>query len=122
MSADAGAGTPTPERRVAGWIGKAVRVEGNVVCTEDLTIDGQVTGSIDLGDHDLIVGIGAEVTADLTAKSIVINGAVTGHVRATEKLDLRATGSVEGNIKAPRLLMAGGAIVNGTIDAGKYGT
>ena len=115
MSAD---GTPTPERRVAGWIGQAVRVEGKVISTEDLTIDGQVDGSIELGDRSLTIGVGAEIKADLTAKAIVINGSVTGNVRASERIDLRATGSIEGNVSAPRLAMAGGATVNGKIESG----
>ena len=90
------------ERRVAAWIGKALRVEG----------------SIELGDHSLTIGPGAVVKADLTAKTITISGAVTGMVRATEKVDLREPGSVQGDIKAPRCVMAEGATVRGRIEAG----
>jgi cytoskeletal protein CcmA (bactofilin family) len=85
------------------------------VSTEDLTIDGQVDGSIELGDHDLTIGLDASVTADLRAKVIIIDGAVTGNVDATERVDLRATASVEGNITSPRLAMAGGATVHGKV-------
>jgi cytoskeletal protein CcmA (bactofilin family) len=116
MSGDAGAAAA--ERRVAGWIGKAVRVEGKVVSTEDLTIDGQVEGAIELGDHSLTIGPGADIKADLTAKSIVINGSVTGNVRASERIDLHAPGSIAGNVSAPRFAMAGGATVNGTVQSG----
>lgn len=118
QAADPGARRP-PERRVAGWIGKAVRVEGRVISTEDLTIDGDVEGSIELGDHSLMIGLGANVKADLTAKTIVINGAVTGNVKATDQVDLRATGAVYGNLSAPRLVMADGATVFGKVDCGK---
>ena len=118
----AGEGTPERvERRVAGWIGKAVRVEGRVVSSEDLTIDGGVEGSIELGNHCLTIGLGAGVKADLRARIIVINGAVTGNVSATERVDLRATGSVDGNITAPRFRMATGSIVNGIVEAGRFG-
>jgi cytoskeletal protein CcmA (bactofilin family) len=106
------------ERRVAAWIGKALRVEGRIVSTEDLTIDGQVEGSIELGDHSLTIGDGAAVTADLTAKVITISGSVTGRVRATEMVDLRATGTVDGDITAPRFVMAEGATARGKIEAG----
>jgi cytoskeletal protein CcmA (bactofilin family) len=106
------------ERRVAAWVGKALRVEGRVISNEDLTIDGTVEGSIELGDHSVTIGPGAVVKADLTAKAITISGAVTGMVRATEKVDLRETGSVEGDIKAPRFVMAEGATVRGRIEAG----
>ena len=107
-----------PERRVAAWVGKALRVEGRIVSSEDLTIDGSVEGSIELGNHSLTIGTGAAVKADLTAKIITISGAVTGMVRATEKVDLRATGSVEGDINTPRFVMADGATVRGRIEAG----
>jgi cytoskeletal protein CcmA (bactofilin family) len=106
------------ERRVAAWVGKALRVEGRIVSNEDLTIDGSVEGSIELGDHNLTIGPGAVVKADLTAKTITISGAVTGMVRATEKVDLRELGSVQGDIKAPRFVMAEGATVRGRIEAG----
>jgi cytoskeletal protein CcmA (bactofilin family) len=106
------------ERRVAAWIGKALRVEGRIVSAEDLTIDGSVEGSIELGNHSLTIGAGAAVIADLTAKNITISGSVTGSVRAAELVDLRPTGSVEGDITAPRFVMADGATAHGKIEAG----
>ena len=121
MSIDGESESPTPERRVAGWIGKAVRVEGKVISSEDLTVDGEVEGSIELNNHSLTIGLGAGVKADVAAKAVLINGTVVGNVHATERVDLRATGSVDGNISTPRLVMAGGATVNGTVESGnKY--
>jgi cytoskeletal protein CcmA (bactofilin family) len=108
----------SPERRVVAWIGKAVRVEGKVISAGDLTIDGDVEGSIELGNHDLTIGVGAAIKADLAAKTIAISGAVTGNVRASDKVDLHATGSVDGDISAPRFVMAEGAIVIGKVEAG----
>jgi len=109
---------PPTERRIVAWIGKAVRVEGKVISSEDLTIDGNVEGTIELGDHCLTIGVDAAVKADLFARAITISGAVTGNVRASERIDLRSTGSVNGNINAPRLLMADGATVAGKVEAG----
>ena len=106
------------ERRVAAWVGKALRVEGRIVSAEDLTIDGSVEGAIELGNHSLTIGAGAAVKADLTAKIVTISGSVTGSVRATEMVDLRATGSVEGDISAPKFVMAEGATAKGKIEAG----
>jgi cytoskeletal protein CcmA (bactofilin family) len=106
------------ERRVAAWIGKAVRVEGKVISSEDLTIDGDVEGSIEVGDHDLTIGTDAAVKADLLARTIIISGNVVGDVMATEKLDLKASGSVEGDITTPRFAMAEGATVTGKVKAG----
>ncbi len=106
------------ERRLAGWIGRSIRVEGKVISTQDLTIDGHVKGSIKLGDHSLTIGPTATITADSVAKNVTISGAVTGNVRAMEQLDVRATGSVVGDIVAPRLVMAEGAVITGHVDVG----
>jgi cytoskeletal protein CcmA (bactofilin family) len=106
------------ERRMVAWIGKAVRVEGKVISEEDLTIDGDVQGSIELGGHSLTIGQDARVRADLVAKTVTISGKVSGNIKAVEKVDLRATGSVDGNITAPRFVMADGATVLGKVQAG----
>jgi cytoskeletal protein CcmA (bactofilin family) len=106
------------ERRAA-WIGKAVRVEGKVISAEDLTIDGDVDGAIEVGEHDLTVGQEASVKADLNGRTITISGNVTGNVHAVEKVELRASGKVLGNIAAPKFLMADGATVTGNVKAGK---
>jgi cytoskeletal protein CcmA (bactofilin family) len=103
-------------------VGKALRIEGRIISGEDLTIDGSVEGSIELGNHSLVIGQGAAVKADLTAKTITISGTVTGAVRATEKVELRETGSVEGDISTPKFLMAEGATVRGRIEAGSKKT
>ena len=108
----------TNERRVVAWIGKAVQVEGKVVSQQDLIIDGHVEGSIELGEHSLTIGPDAGIKADLFAMNITISGAVQGNVRAVGRIDLRATGSVEGDVTAPRLLMADGAVVAGKVDVG----
>ena len=110
------------ERRVNAWIGTALIVQGKVISAQDLTIDGKVEGTIELGDHGLTIGQGAEIKADLVAKTISISGAVTGNVTATDRVDLRATGSVDGNIVAPRFAMAEGAVIKGKVDANRKST
>jgi cytoskeletal protein CcmA (bactofilin family) len=110
--------SPISERRTNAWIGKALRLEGKVVSDDDLSIDGEVEGSIEVGDHNLTIGPGAAVKADLAAKIITISGAVTGNVHASEKVDLRVTGSVTGDIRAPRFEMAEGARVTGRVETG----
>jgi len=106
------------ERRVVAWIGKAVRVEGRVVSEEDLTIDGDVEGSIEIGGHSLTIGQDAVIKANLLAKTVTISGRVMGNVKAVDKVDLQATGSVDGDITAPRFVMADGATVMGKVQAG----
>lgn len=109
------------ERRIAAWIGKAVVIKGDIKSSQDLTIDGQVEGTIELGDHSLTIGTGAAVTADLIGSTITISGNVSGNITAREKVDLRATGYVKGNITAPRFVMADGAVVMGRIDTSGAG-
>jgi len=105
------------ERRATAWIGQGVVIEGRITSAQDLRIDGKVEGTIEVGDHLLIVGKGAAVKANLVARSILISGTVVGNVTATERLDLQATGSVEGDISSPRLVMVDGAVVKGRVDA-----
>jgi len=105
------------ERRTAAWIGQGVVIEGRIISSQDLRIDGRVEGTIEVGNYVLIVGARAEVKANLVAKSILISGTVIGNVTATERLDLQATGSVEGDISSPRLVMVDGAVVRGRVEA-----
>lgn len=115
-------GTATPagtieERRLAAWIGRQILVKGDVISSGDLVIDGQVQGTIEVGDHNLTIGEGAAVVAHLVAKSVTISGTVTGNVTGKATVILRATGSVEGDITAPRFVMEDGAILHGRVDA-----
>ena len=108
---------PAEERRMAAWVGKALLIHGKITSTENLTIDGSVDGTIELGDHSLTIGAGASIKADLVAQTIVISGAVAGNVLASVKVDLQVTGSVNGDIAAPLLVMADGAVVTGRVEA-----
>jgi cytoskeletal protein CcmA (bactofilin family) len=111
------AGTPNERRKIA-WIGPGVRIEGKLTSAEDLVIDGQVEGSIEVNDHHLSIGPAGAVKADLTALRITVSGSVTGNVKARERVDLHASASVTGDISAPRFVMADGAAVAGKVDAG----
>jgi cytoskeletal protein CcmA (bactofilin family) len=104
------------ERRVTAWIGHGVVIEGRITSAQDLRIDGKVEGTIEVGDHGVVIGQSAEITADLAARSILISGSVVGDITAAQRVELKAGASVEGDITAPRLVIADGAIVNGTID------
>jgi cytoskeletal protein CcmA (bactofilin family) len=105
------------ERRGSAWIGQGVIVEGKITSAQDLRIDGKVDGTIEVGDHGLIIGATAAVKADLAARTILICGTVIGNVTAAERLDVQATASVEGDLSAPRLVMSEGAIVKGKVEA-----
>lgn len=107
------------DRRVSAWIGQGVVVEGKITSAQDLRIDGKVDGTIGVGNHGLIIGASAEVKADLVAKSILISGTVIGNVIATERVDVQATASVEGDVTTPRLVMVEGAVINGKVETGR---
>ncbi|HXH82050.1 MAG TPA: polymer-forming cytoskeletal protein [Candidatus Tectomicrobia bacterium] len=103
-------------RQESASIGKSIVIKGEVSGGEDLTVEGQVEGKIELRDHILTVGATGQVRADIAAKSIVVLGQVRGNLTASEKVDIRENGSVEGDIVAPRVALADGADFRGSID------
>ena len=116
-------GDGSTERRMAAWVGKALLIQGKVISSENLTIDGRVEGTIELGEHSLTIGAGASVEADLVAQTILISGSVAGNVNASVKVDLQATATVNGDIVSPVLVMADGAVVTGKVNvAGRKAT
>ena len=97
-------------------IGKSIVITGELSGDEDLTIEGRVDGKIELRDHVLTIGSNGQITAQVAAKSIIVLGQVTGNLTATEKVDIRQSGSVEGDIVAPRVAIADGSHFRGSID------
>jgi cytoskeletal protein CcmA (bactofilin family) len=97
-------------------LGKSVVIKGELSGSEDFTLYGQMEGSIRLPDHTLTIGPDAEIEAEISAKVVVIMGAVTGNVTAAEKVEILATGSVTGDIAAPRLAVADGGFLRGRVE------
>jgi cytoskeletal protein CcmA (bactofilin family) len=97
-------------------IGKSVVIKGELNGSEDLTIEGQVEGKIELRQNVLTIGPNGKIKAQLFAKSVIILGEVVGNVTATEKVDIRDNGSVDGDIASPRVAIAEGAHFRGSID------
>jgi cytoskeletal protein CcmA (bactofilin family) len=97
-------------------LGTSVIIKGELSGSEDLTLCGQMEGSVRLPDHTLTIGPSADIKAEIFAKAVVILGAVTGPVTAAEKVDIRATGSVTGDIASPRLAIADGAHLCGKVE------
>ena len=97
-------------------IGKSVVIKGELNGSEDLTIEGHVEGKIELRDHVLTIGPNGKIKAELFAKSVVVLGEVIGNVSASEKVDIRENGSVEGDITSPRVAIAEGAHFRGAVD------
>ena len=102
-------------------IGKSVVIKGELNGSEDLTIEGQVEGTIQLRDHVLTIGANARIKAQVFAKAVVVLGEVNGNVTATDKVDIRDNGSVDGDIVAPRVAIAEGAHFRGSVDMQRKG-
>ena len=97
-------------------IGKSVVIKGELNGSEDLTIEGHVEGTIQLRDHVLTIGPNGRIKAQVFAKAVIVLGEVTGNVTASDKVDIRDNGSVDGDIVAPRVAIAEGAHFRGSVD------
>src|SRR5262245_33414712 len=121
--APATAGAPAPRAEASQNrerdnvnIGKSVVIKGELNGSEDLTIEGQVEGTIQLRDHVLTIGANGRIKAQVFAKAVIVLGEVTGNVTASDKVDIRDNGSVDGDIVAPRVAIAEGAHFRGSVD------
>jgi cytoskeletal protein CcmA (bactofilin family) len=96
-------------------IGKSITIRGDLTGNEDLVIEGQVEGKIELPNNQLTIGENGNVKAHIDAKSVVVVGHVIGNVTGLERVEIQATGKVDGDVTAPKLIVAEGAQVNGAI-------
>ena len=97
-------------------IGQSITIKGELSGNEDLTIDGNFEGKILLKDHHLTIGNNGHITAEINAKSVHIHGEVIGNVRADDKVEISPSGSVNGDLSAPRVMLADGSSFKGSID------
>jgi cytoskeletal protein CcmA (bactofilin family) len=97
-------------------IGKAVMVKGQIFSREDLVIDGEVEGTVELQEHRLTVGPNGKVQAGIKAREIIVLGSVHGNVDAADKIDIRKDAKLVGDIKAARIVIEDGAYFKGSID------
>ena len=115
-SGTAGLRLDSPIEREIVNIGKSVIIKGELTGSEDLIIEGQVEGTIQLKEHVLTIGPHARIRAQVFAKSVIVLGQVTGNITASEKVDIRDNGSVDGDLTAPRVAISEGANFRGSID------
>src|SRR6187455_1236699 len=102
-------------------IGKSVVIKGELNGSEDLTIEGHVEGTIQLRDHVLTIGPNGKIKAQVFAKAVIVLGEVTGNVTASDKVDIRDNGSVDGDIASPPVAIAEGAHFRGSVDMQRAG-
>lgn len=97
-------------------IGQSIVFKGELSGDEDLEIDGQVEGDVRLANHQLTIGSKGRLKAEVEARAIVVIGTVVGNLTATERIEIQATGVVEGDLKTPCLLVQEGAVLHGRIE------
>ena len=102
-------------------IGKSVVIKGELSGSEDLTIEGHVEGRIELRENVLTIGPNGKIRPRCSAKAVIVLGEVVGNVTASEKVDIRDNGSVDGDIVSPRVAIAEGAHFRGSVDMQRGG-
>jgi cytoskeletal protein CcmA (bactofilin family) len=97
-------------------LGKSVIVKGQIFSREDLTIDGEVEGTVELQEHRLTIGPNGKVLATVKARELVVLGTIHGNVETTDKIDIRKDAKLVGDIKTARVVIEDGAYFKGNID------
>jgi cytoskeletal protein CcmA (bactofilin family) len=102
-------------------IGKSVIIRGELSGSEDLYLDGEVEGNIDLHNHNLVIGPNGRVRANVHAKDVVIHGKVDGNITGVDKVELKKSALLNGDINTQRIVIEDGAFFKGSIDIRKDG-
>jgi cytoskeletal protein CcmA (bactofilin family) len=97
-------------------IGKSVNIKGELSGSEDIYVDGQVEGSIQLAGNSLTVGPNGRVRANVTAKNVTVGGVLDGNIEASERAELRKTAVVNGDVQTKRIAIEEGAYFKGKLE------
>jgi len=111
--------SPPPEVRNMANVGKSITIKGDISGDEDLLVEGKIEGKVDLPEHQLTVGANGICEATVHAKTVIVTGRVAGDVTGLERVEIQASGVVDGDVKAPRLVVEEGAVLNGSISMTK---
>lgn len=114
--------TPKPIdsfRTEVAHIGKSVLIKGELSGSEDLYLDGEVEGNIELKDHSITVGPHGRVRAHINAREIIVHGKVEGNVRGADRVELKRSAVLVGDIATHRIVIEDGAFFKGAIDIQK---
>ena len=116
----AGCGELTTAGTASGepGIGQSVHIQGELTGHEDVTIEGRVDGRITVQEHSLTVGPTGVIRAEIRARSVLVEGQVVGNITADDRVEIAESGSVIGDIRAARVVLAEGARFRGSIDMG----
>jgi cytoskeletal protein CcmA (bactofilin family) len=109
---------PTPVTPAAPVIakGSSLVMKGELSGSEDLVLEGKVEGKISLPDHVLTIGLGAQVSAEVAARVVILHGTVNGNVTASERVEIKSSGRMNGDLVSPKVQMADGATFSGRLE------
>jgi cytoskeletal protein CcmA (bactofilin family) len=105
-----------PMSRDAAVIGPSIHIDGDVRGEEDLLIEGEVSGTVQLKNNSLTIGPQGKVTADVYAHSIYVDGYLEGDLYGAERVHIRKSAQVKGNVTSPRVSVEDGAKFKGAIE------
>ena len=105
-----------PWEQVRTRFGKGFRFNGEMSGSEDVYVAGEIEGSIELNENELIVGSSGDVRAQVKARTITVSGHLKGQVRAEERIEILKTGSLEGDLETAQIVIEDGAVFRGSID------
>ena len=117
VRADSGAAPRRPEgSREAAVIGPSIHIDGDLRGEEDLLIEGEVNGTVQLKNNSLTIGPQGKIRADVYAHSIYVDGFMEGDLYGSERVNIRKSAQVRGNITSPRVNLEDGAKFKGSIE------
>jgi cytoskeletal protein CcmA (bactofilin family) len=105
--------------QVAAHIGKSVVVKGELSGSEDLYLDGEVEGTIELRDHTLTVGPNGRIRAHISAREVIIHGKAEGNITGSDRVELKKSCVLLGDIITQRIVIEDGAFFKGSVDLHK---
>jgi cytoskeletal protein CcmA (bactofilin family) len=103
------------ERRVVAWIGASILIKGDLTSSENMTVAGRVEGDITVRQHAVVIAAGGTVRGNIIARDVVVHGEVLGTITAEARVEVAPTGSVHGDIVAPRMMLTEGATLHGRL-------
>jgi cytoskeletal protein CcmA (bactofilin family) len=102
--------------RSTAVIGKAMKIKGEIYSQEDLCVNGEVEGALELNDHCLTIGPTGKAHSSVRAREVVVQGTIHGNVEAKDKIAIRKDGKLVGDIKTAGIIIEDGAYFKGSID------
>jgi cytoskeletal protein CcmA (bactofilin family) len=113
------AAAPSAGQHAGASVSQGIRIKGEVTGTENLFVDGQIEGKLDLGNASVTIGPNGVVKADVTAREVIVRGRIDGKVVGSERIQISSTGQISGEIHCERIAIEDGAVLRGRVETGR---